>query len=266
MRRRAVQGAAMLAMAAALLSGPGCQKQAPPAPGIYPAPDTSFFGRRSQVRLSAEKADVAVIFIGGFTEQVLIHLRRMYEEIPPLPLKGRQVRASYAWDGGRGCLLFHNTRLIQRDLRRFLQVNPRADLVFVGHSYGGSAIMDILRHVPERQGRTVVVTLDAVSCRARSRPRERAAGITYWINVYCSPYRHIKDLAASLGGPWRHCEQADANIVFSGRMRDRRFRRYQHAQPLPMFVDRAPGQERSAHEMLIDACYCFGIGNPQADK
>jgi pimeloyl-ACP methyl ester carboxylesterase len=163
------------------------------------------------------------------------------------------VRAFYAWDGGRGCLFWHSTRLIQRDLRAFLTANPGADLIFIGHSYGGSAIMDVLRHLNAPHGRVLVATLDPVSCRERSHPRERAEGVDYWVNAYCRPYRHFKDLAASIGGPWRECPQADVNIVFSGDERDDSGRRYQHAQPGPLFQERAPGQNHSAHELLISA-------------
>ncbi len=249
-----------LAAALLLLTLSACQQQPPPPEGIYPVPDTSFIGRRLQQRLTTEQADVAVIFIGGFTEQVLTHHRRVYECMPPLPTQGKQVRAFYAWDGGRGCLFFHSTSLIQRELRAFLQANPGADLVFVGHSYGGSAIMDVLRHLNTPHGRTVVVTLDAVSCRERSHPRERAEGVDYWVNVYCQPYRHFKDLAAAIGGPWRECPQADLNIVFSGQERDRADRRYQHAQPLPLFEDRAPGQIYSAYEHMVSACNRLHVG------
>ena len=253
------------ALAVALLAGvlAGCQQQPPPPAGIYPEPDTSFIGRRLQQRLGTEPADVAVVFIGGFSEQVLTHLRRVYECMPPLPARGKQVRAFYAWDGGRGCLLFHSTSLIQRDLRAFLQANPGADLVLVGHSYGASACMDVLRHLNYPHGRTVVVTLDAVSCRERSYPRERAEGIDYWVNVYCAPYRHFKDLAAAVGGPWRECPQADLNIAFSGQERDRHDRRYQHAQPLPLFEDRAPGHIYSAYEQMVSACNRLRIGEPR---
>ncbi len=254
----------VLAAVGALCGLSGCQQQPPPPEGIYPQPDTSFFGRRLQQRLTTEKADVAVVFIGGFTEQVLTHFRRVYEVMPPLPLEGKQHRAFYAWDGGRGCLFFHSTNLIQRDIRDFLKANPGADLVFVGHSYGGSACMDVLRHLNHPHGRTIVVTLDAVSCRERSFPRERAEGVDYWVNVYCEPYRHFKDLAASVGGPWRRCEQADVNIAFSGQERDRADRRYQHAQPLPLFEDRAPGHESSAWEQLVNACKHFNIGSRKA--
>ena len=74
------------------------------APGIYPTPDTSFIGRRTQVHLLREKADTAVIFIGGFGDQTTANFRCVYEGMPPLPGCGKQVRAYYAWDGAEGSL------------------------------------------------------------------------------------------------------------------------------------------------------------------
>ena len=244
--------------ACTLLCPTACQQQTV-AEGIYPRPRTGFFERRAQVRLVQEQADVAVIFIGGFSEQVLTHFRTVYETTPPLPTAGKQVRAFYAWDGGRGCLPFHSTRLLQEDLRKFLSINPRANLVFIGHSYGGSAIMDALRGLNCEHGRVLVVTLDAVSCRARSYPRERAAGVDYWVNVYCSPYRHPKDLAAMIGGPWRECPQADVNIRFSGKERDAKGRRFQHARPDSLFTTPGPNTTISAYELLRHACVEKGL-------
>ena len=243
---------------AVALSPTGCQQQTV-AEGIYPQPRTGFFARRAQVRLVQEQADVAVIFIGGFSEQVLTHFRTVYETTPPLPVTGKQVRAFYAWDGGRGCLPFHSTRLLQEDLRKFLSINPRANLIFIGHSYGGSAIMDALRGLNCEHGRVLAVTLDAVSCRERSKPRERATGVDYWVNVYCSPYRHPKDLAAIIGGPWRACPQADVNICFSGKERDAKGRRFQHARPDALFTTQGPNTTLSAYELLRHACMQYGL-------
>lgn len=251
-------------VAALLLLGASCsqQQQQVVAPGIYPEPQTGFFARRAQVRLPQEKADVAFIFIGGFAEQVLTHFRSVYEGTPVLPVPGKQVRAFYAWDGGRGCLPFHSTRLIQEDLNAFLQINPGADLVFVGHSYGGSAVMDVVRHIKGEHGKIIAVTVDAVSCRDRSFPRERAAGVDYWVNVYCRPYRHPKDVAAMVGGQWRECPQADENLCFSGKERDAKDRRYQHARPDSLFAEENPTRGISAYQLMLDACKRFKIGNP----
>ena len=88
----------------------------------------------------------------------------------------------------------------------------------------------------------------------RSKPRKRAEGVDHWINVYCSPYRSPRDGLASIGGPWRECPEADVNIVFSGRNRDKDGHRYQHAEVKPLFYEKAEGQEHTAHELLEEAC------------
>lgn len=224
------------------------------APGIYPAPDTSFIGRRTQVHLLREKADTAVIFIGGFGDQTTANFRCVYEGMPPLPGCGKQVRAYYAWDGAEGSLFEHSTAGIQQDITAFLELNPGANLIFIGHSYGGSATMDIIRNLKLRpENATIVVTLDAVSCRERSCPRERAPEVDFWINSYCAPYRTAGDIVPKLGGPWRHCEQADVNLCFSGKERASDGRRYQHKRPYPLFMD-AYGSGSSAYALLQNVC------------
>lgn len=250
------------AVLVSVVLGAACtQQQQVVAPGIYPEPQLSFIDRRLQVRLPQEKADVAFIFIGGFAEQVLANFRRVYESTPVLPVPGKQVRAYYAWDGGRGCLPFHSTRLIRNDINAFLKLNPGADLVFVGHSYGGSAVMDVVRQLDKTHGKIIAVTLDAVSCRERSRPRERAAEVDYWVNSYCEPYRHIKDLAAYVGGPWRACQQADANLCFSGDADDKEGECYRHTRPKSLFTEPSAASATSAHDLLLQACKQFKIGH-----
>lgn len=263
--------ASLITLPVLLCMGSSCmqqQQQQTLAEGIYPEPETDFISRRLQVRLQAnEKADVAFIFIGGFAEQVLCRFRTVYESTPILPVKGKQVRACYAWEGARGCLLFHSTKLIREDIEAFLKTNPGADLVFVGHSYGGSAVMDVMRHLnTDAYGRVIAVTLDAVSRRDRSFPKERAKGIDHWINVYCSPYRHPKDIAAIVGGQWQECEQADVNLCFSGKERDAKDRRYQHARPDSLFTEKNKQADASAYDLMLEACKRYDIGNPSATR
>lgn len=239
--------------------------QSAAVPGLEPEPLTGFIGRRKQLPLPAEKADVAVVFVGGFTEQVLLHFRQVYEQTPLLPCKGRQLRAYYAWDSGTGNLLFHSTWKLQRDLRAFLRVNPGADVVLLGHSYGGSAIMDALRQLDDvpHTGKVLVVTIDPVSRRERSKPRDRAPMVDFWVNSYCSAYCNVRDVAAWIGGPWRHCPQADVNLAFSGTERDAEGSRYAHVYPEPMLMEVAPGAEKSAYQELLEACKRLEIGKKE---
>lgn len=237
-----------------VLVSAGCGAYHRADPAVYPAPATDYFGRRTQERLMPEKADAAVVFVGGFAEPLLTRVRAVYERMPVLPLEGKQYRAFYAWDGGKGSLFAHNTQVLQGDLKAFLRVNPQADLIVVGHSYGGSAVMDALRHIGPVAGRVVVVTLDPVSRRERSAPRDRAPGVDYWINVYCDEKRTLRDAIVSIGGPWGHCPQADENYAFFGTQRDARGKRFQHGYPEPLFYERMPGQKQSAYERLVEVC------------
>lgn len=231
----------------------GCSH--PTAAGIEPVPDTSFFGRRAQVFLPAEEAEMAVVFVGGFTESMMAHFRSSYEMMPPLPCKGRQLRAFYDWEGGDGNLLSHSTERLQCDLRAFMQRNPRADVVLLGHSYGGSAVMDALRHLNDVQehGSIYVVTLDPVSRFKASAPRERAPQVNRWLNAYCAPYRTPVDVVPLLGGAWRHCPQADANLVYPGTMCDADGGRYRHRNPRPLLMEPSPVQQVSPYELLCRA-------------
>ncbi len=238
-----------------------CQQQrAPVAKGIEPEPATGFFARRSQEPLRAEPADVAVIFIGGFGENFTARFREVYESMPPLPAQGRQLRACYTWDGGNGNIFFHSTKRIRRDLEAFFAINPRADLVLIGYSYGGSAAMDVVRRLKAPHGRVLVATIDPVSRRERSQPGERPERVSFWVNVYCSEYRNYMDSIALIGGAWRYCPRADRNLYFSGEVRDREGHRYQHAYPLPLFEDRSPATRTSAYEELVNAAHRLKLG------
>lgn len=256
----------LAACAAAVCLFGGCAQ--PTVPGIEPEPATSFFGRRHQAFLPAEQADMAVIFVGGFNEQMLTHFRATYETMPLLPCGGRQLRAFYAWDSGTGNLLFHSTWRLQRDLRAFMRRNPQADIVLLGHSYGGSAVMDALRHIQDvtEHGRILVVTLDPVSRRERSVPCGRAPQVDVWINAYCKPYRTAADVVPMVGGAWRHCPQADANIVYPGTARCSRHRRFQHRFPRPLLMEPSPLHGTSPYELLCRRCRELRTGYPRRKR
>lgn len=250
-----------LTAGAASLGLNSCVYSNDPPPGVYPEPPKGFMGRRTQVPLRAEKADVAVIFIGGFAGRYLTRMRAVYERMPVLPVPGKQFRAFYDWDGGEGMLFLNNVNRAVNDLQNFLALNPKADIVLIGHSYGGSAVMDIMRQVTRPHGRVIAVTIDPVSRKSRSMPRTRARGIDYWINIYCDDVRVPIDYVVKLGGVWKFCPQADENIRFLGTARDKKGDRYRHTRPEPLFFEKMADAAETPYERLLRACERYGIGN-----
>ena len=124
------------------------------------------------------------------------------------------------------------------------------------------ACMDALRQLDDvpHTGKVLVVTLDPVSRRERSKPQERAPMVDFWVNAYCSPYRNVRDVAAWMGGPWGHCPQADENMAYSGKLRDADGKRFAHVHPEPLLMEPPPGGGKSPHEVLREACERFNIG------
>lgn len=55
-----------------------------------------------------------------------------------------------------------------------------------------------------------------------------------------------------MGGPWRHCEQADVNLNFPGTKRDTDGDRYAHVYPEPMLQEPHPDTGKSVYELLCD--------------
>lgn len=173
-----------------------------------------------QAPLSIEKADCAVIFIGGFLDCIFGSVRRSYNDLPLLQDRAtpyKELRAYYHWEGNEGNIFCHNTDVVTKAALEWIALNPTGTLVLIGHSYGGSAAMDIARQIPQDfQGKLVLATLDPVSRRERSQPRQRAPRVDYWINSYVTKRRAFHELFIMMAGTWNHCPQADLNLRFYG--------------------------------------------------
>lgn len=126
-------------------------------------------------------------------------------------------------------------------------------VVFVGHSYGGDAVMDVARELSD-MGKEIelVVTLDPVSLTGPRANQPKPKGVKHWLNVYV-PYdnyrpkrdnflnsdsgysspkyrsRFANDIAMA-GGPWEYCKHADDNQVFLTKTGD------EHARAPEMFA------------------------------
>ncbi|MFI3244577.1 MAG: alpha/beta hydrolase, partial [Akkermansia sp.] len=174
----------------------------------------------SQSPLPIEKADCAVIFVGGFLDCFFGSVRRSFNDLPPLQNRGKdykEVRAYYHWEGNEGNIFSHNTDVATQAALKWIELNPKGTLVIIGHSYGGSASMDIARRIPKDfAGKLLVATLDPVSRRERSQPRQRAPRVDYWVNAYVTKRRAFHELFIMMAGTWNHCPQADQNLRFYG--------------------------------------------------
>lgn len=175
----------------------------------------------SQVELPIVKSDCALVFIGGFQDQEHGVLRRCYDAAPAIqdkPAPYKEVRAYYHWEGDEGNLLRHSTKSISDDIAAWCKLNPTSTLVIIGHSYGGSSSMEVARSIPEEfKGTFALATLDPVSRRKSTKPRERAPRVDFWVNSYVKNRRAMHELLIIAGGPWNECPEADRNLVFCGK-------------------------------------------------
>lgn len=87
------------------------------------------------------------------------------QKLPPRRPGHSEHRAYYHWDGGALGFMRDNCLRIRDDLAAWREKHPHAPAVLCGHSYGGSAAMHILQHLPEGNAPLILVTLDAVGRR-----------------------------------------------------------------------------------------------------
>lgn len=130
-----------------------------------------------------------------------------------------------------------NCLRIRDDLAAWREKHPHAPAVLCGHSYGGSAAMHILQHLPEGNAPLILVTLDAVG---RRQLRTRAPRIAAWFNVYLQPSATLVDIIPQIGGRWGHRPDADLNLAVDRRHRDSCQRHFTHNRPLPQMTDIPP--------------------------
>lgn len=210
-----------------------------------------------QVPLPIEEADCAVIFIGGFLDCIFGSVRRSYNDLPPLQNKAtgyKELRAYYHWEGNEGNVFSHDTKVATKAAKEWIALNPKGTLVLIGHSYGGSAAMDVARNIPlSFQGKLLVATLDPVSRRERSQPRQRAERVDYWVNSYVTKRRAFHELFIMMAGTWNHCPQADCNLRFYGTTSSFvKGLNHAHRYAQILLIERDPEQHTSVWESLQD--------------
>lgn len=196
---------------------------------------------------AAANADYAVVFIGGFIDWLIGVSWRQYRDFEgfDLPMKG--LKGFYHWDGGHLGMLADGCHGIADDLNALLAVKPDLHLILVGHSYGGSAAMEVARHLTGvRGGALMVLTLDAVS---RRQSCARAPGVDFWGNAFLFRGGGFLDVVPRIGGRWGSCPDADVNLPYDGYIRDRAGNLYSHRRPASMLRE-APIGEQTGESLL----------------
>lgn len=188
-----------------------------PAAPASPIPAVQVLAQRP---LPPQQAEAALVFIGGFGDEISGIVHALFRRVPASALGVQAaLRAYYYWNGGNVEDAPAGYRSIAEDVAAFRRTNPQADVVLIGHSMGGAAALQVAALLPAHAGagRVFVLTLDPVD---RMVQPVRTQGVSWWGNAYVVNSLSGHDFIAVVGGRWGHCEQADHNIRFDGRRTD----------------------------------------------
>ena len=194
-----------------------------------------------------KKADLLLVFIGGFGDEIsgiMAHSSRLLPR-----LADAEARAYYHWHGSCPTDPSRGLQSIIADVTAFRQQNPKADVVLVGHSMGAAMALNLAASlsVSPEQGRVVLLTLDPTD---RAVQPQRPASVSWWGNAYVTQSQSGRDFLFELGGRWNHCAEADINLRFDGRQKDEYGQAYIHDNAYSLLMSRGGSQPQSLHELL----------------
>lgn len=214
----------------------------PRAAAVYP-----------QRPLRAAPAELAVVMIGGFGDEISGIIEQTARFMPPLAK--HEARAYYHWNGGVPADAAQGVRLIAEHVRRFQQSNPQANVVLLGHSFGASTALQVAQLLApatqaqvESRGRILLLTIDPSD---RMVQPKRPAAVTWWGNCYVVHSQSDHDFIVEWGGRWGHCQEADVNIRFDGRRTDEYGQQFIHDNALALLLSARGSGSRSLYQWVL---------------
>ncbi len=200
--------------------------------------------------LQAQSAELALVFIGGFGDEISGIIDYMARQLPPLA--ENEARAYYHWNGGVVEDATRGYQAIADAVSAFRAKNPGADVVLIGHSMGAATALKAAELLPASatpKGRIFLVTLDPAD---RVVQPIRPASVHWWGNAYVVNSQSGHDFIAAWGGRWNHCKQADVNIRFNGLKSDEYGYEFIHDNALSLFMSRRGSVSLSLFQSLKD--------------
>ncbi len=168
---------------------------------------------QAQRRLPQQSGRRALLFIGGFGDEVSGIMSHLAGSMPALDPERPELRAYYWYSGGAADPAEAPARL-EKDIRAFLRLNPGADIILIAHSMGAGTALRTLARFSAAEGRFYLLTLDPVD---GSLTPQRPPCVRWWGNAYVTHSRSPRDFIAEMGGRWNACKGADYNLRFDGR-------------------------------------------------